>query len=71
MEEEFYDLSSFAVPDAEMEGKSLLETVQMVKPNIIIGNSIKIIPNSHSSINLYLQACQPVEACSQKKFCKP
>ena len=37
MEEEFYDLSSFAVPDAEMEGKSLLETVKMVKPNIIIG----------------------------------
>ena len=41
MEEEFYDLSSFAVPDAEMEGKSLLETVKMVKPNIIIGNSTK------------------------------
>merc|ERR1719208_550235 len=39
MEEEFYDLSSFAVPDAEMEGKSLLETVKMVKPNIIIGLS--------------------------------
>ena len=38
MEEEFYDLSSFAVADAAMEGKSLLETVKMVKPNIIIGN---------------------------------
>ena len=37
MEEEFYDLSSFAVADAAMEGKSLLETVKMVKPNIIIG----------------------------------
>ena len=37
MEEEFYDLSSFAVSDAAMEGKSLLETVKMVKPNIIIG----------------------------------
>ena len=37
MEEEFYDLSSFAVADASMEGKSLLETVKMVKPNIIIG----------------------------------
>merc|ERR1719228_1816338 len=39
MEEEFYDLSSFAVPDAELEGKSLLETVKLVKPNIIIGLS--------------------------------
>jgi len=39
MEEEFYDLSSFAVADAAMEGKSLLETVKMVKPNIIIGLS--------------------------------
>ena len=39
MEEEFYDLSSFAVDDAELEGKSLLETVKLVKPNIIIGLS--------------------------------
>merc|ERR1719412_717720 len=39
MEEEFYDLSSFAVADAAMEGKSLLETVKMVKPNIINGLS--------------------------------
>ena len=39
MEEEFFDLSSFAVQDAEMEGKSLLETVKAVKPNIIIGKN--------------------------------
>ena len=37
MEEEFYDLSSFAVNDADMEGLSLLETVKKVKPNILIG----------------------------------
>ena len=37
MEEEFYDLSSFAVSEADMEGMSLLATVKMVKPNIIIG----------------------------------
>merc|ERR1719242_2719057 len=39
MEEEFYDLSSFAVNDADMEGLSLLETVKKVKPNILIGLS--------------------------------
>ena len=37
MEDEFYDLSSFAVDDASMEGMSLLETVKTVKPNILIG----------------------------------
>ena len=37
MEEQFYDLSSFAVDDTNLEGLSLLETVKMVKPNIIIG----------------------------------
>jgi len=39
MEEEFYDLSSFAVSEADMEGMSLLETVKRVKPNILIGLS--------------------------------
>ena len=39
MEEEFFDLSSFAVEDASLEGKSLLETVKLVKPNIIIGET--------------------------------
>ena len=39
MEEEFYDLSSFAVDDADMEGLSLLDTVRKVKPNILIGQS--------------------------------
>ena len=39
MEEEFYDLSSFAVADPDMEGLSLLETVRRVKPNILIGLS--------------------------------
>ena len=39
MEGEFYDLSSFAVSEADMEGMSLLETVKRVKPNILIGLS--------------------------------
>jgi len=39
MEDEFYDLSSFAVDDASMEGMSLLETVKQVKPTILIGLS--------------------------------
>ena len=39
MEEEFYDLSSFAVSEAEMEGMSLLETVKRVRPTILIGLS--------------------------------
>ena len=39
MEDEFYDLSSFAVEDSSMEGMSLLDTVKSVKPNILIGKS--------------------------------
>lgn len=39
MEEQFYDLSSFAVDDPSMEGMSLLDTVKKVKPNILIGLS--------------------------------
>merc|ERR1719233_221465 len=39
MEDEFYDLSSFAVEDTSMEGMSLLDTVKKVKPNILIGLS--------------------------------
>ena len=39
MEELFYDLSSFAAEETEMEGKSLLEVVKHVKPNILIGLS--------------------------------
>ena len=37
MEDEFYDLSSFAVDDVSMEGMSLLDTVKKVQPNILIG----------------------------------
>ena len=37
MEDEFYDLSSVAVEDSSMEGMSLLDTVNSVKPNILIG----------------------------------
>merc|ERR1719427_2666230 len=39
MEDEFYDLSSFAVDDVSMEGMSLLDTVKKVQPNILIGLS--------------------------------
>ena len=39
MEEQFFDLSSFAAGDSAMEGISLLETVRRVKPNILIGLS--------------------------------
>ena len=39
MEENFYDLSSFACRDSTMEGMSLLETVKKVRPNILIGLS--------------------------------
>ena len=39
MEENFYDLSSFAARDNTMEGMSLLDTVKTVKPNILIGLS--------------------------------
>ena len=37
MEEQFYDLSSFAVDDPAMEGMSLIDTIKKVKPNILIG----------------------------------
>ena len=39
MEEQFFDLSSFAAGDSALEGISLLETVKTVKPNILIGLS--------------------------------
>jgi len=39
MEEQFYDLSSFAVDDPGMEGMSLIDTIRQVKPNILIGLS--------------------------------
>ena len=38
MEDQFHDLSSFAVDDSEMEGMTLLETIKTVKPNILIGS---------------------------------
>ena len=37
MEEQFYDLSSFAVDDPAMEGMSLIDSIKKVKPNILIG----------------------------------
>ena len=37
MEEQFFDLSSFAVDDPAMEGMSLIDTIKKVKPNILIG----------------------------------
>ena len=68
MEEEFYDLSSFAVSDADMEGKSLLETVKMVKPNIIIGAG-QI--SDHVTLITCTQACQRAAACSVRRSSRP
>ena len=39
MEDLFYDLSSFAVDDTSLEGMSLLDTINMVKPDILIGET--------------------------------
>jgi len=39
MEELFYDLSSFAAEETEMEGMGLLDVVRTIKPNILIGLS--------------------------------
>ena len=39
MEENFFDLSSFAARDEGMEGMSLLETIRHVRPSILVGLS--------------------------------
>jgi len=39
MEENFFDLSSFAARDDGMEGMSLLETIRRVRPSILVGLS--------------------------------
>jgi len=39
MEENFFDLSSFAARDEGMEGLSLLETIRRVRPSILVGLS--------------------------------
>lgn len=39
MEENFFDLSSFAARDEGMEGMSLLETIRKVRPSILVGLS--------------------------------
>jgi len=39
MEENFFDLSSFAARDEGMEGMSLLETIRRVRPSILVGLS--------------------------------
>lgn len=39
LEENFYDLSSFAEDDVSMEGMGLLDVVKAVKPNVLIGLS--------------------------------
>lgn len=39
LEETFFDLSSFARPEVELEGASLLETIEAAKPDVLIGLS--------------------------------
>ena len=39
MEDTFYDISSFAADEEEMEGAALLDVVKAVKPTILIGLS--------------------------------
>merc|ERR1719293_102207 len=39
MEDLFYDLSSFAVDDTSLEGLNLIDTINRVKPNVLIGLS--------------------------------
>lgn len=39
MEELFYDLSSFAAEETDKEGAGLLDVINLVKPNILIGLS--------------------------------
>jgi len=39
LEENFYDLSSFAEDDTSMEGLNLLEVIKKVQPNVLIGLS--------------------------------
>ena len=43
MEDLFHDLSSFADDDTSLEGMSLLDTINMVKPNILIGETSVIL----------------------------
>ena len=65
MEEQFYDLSSFAVDDPGMEGMSLIDTIRKVKPNILIGAISLIIS---IIILLMTQDCLLVEVFLMKKF---
>lgn len=39
LEENFYDLSTFAEDDTSMEGMKLLDVINKVKPNFLIGLS--------------------------------
>jgi len=39
LEETFYDLSTFARPEVELEGAGLLEIIEAVKPDVLIGLS--------------------------------
>ena len=62
MEDLFYDLSSFAVDDPALEGMGLVDTIKLVKPNILIGEFY----NQHNcmSCNLISQMFQVCSAAN-------
>ena len=64
MEDLFYDLSSFAVDDPALEGMGLVDTIKLVKPNILIGEFIINTLVNCMSCNLISQMFQVCSAAN-------